>query len=574
MRVDLAKHVAQMRPSFVRFPGGCFVEGNQMSQGFDWKGSLGPVEKRKGNPVIMWGYPSNDGLGYHEYLQWCEDLGAAPLFVVNCGMSHSDIEPMGSMNRWVQNAMDAIEYANGPTTSTWGKRRAENGHPKPFNLKYIEIGNENGASWSYGGPAPYAERYPLLLAAIKAKYPEIISIADNPVPHPMDVLDEHYYSSPTWFWANKDRYDRYKRTGPKIYVGEYAVTQDCGLGNLKAALGEAAFMTGMERNSDIVTMSSYAPLLVNANEKQWNPNAIVFNSAQSYGTPSYHVQALFAQNRPDQIVPSKVQTPPEPYRIGGGVGLGTWETQAEFRDVQLRVDGKEVIVDEWKFRSDDWKSEGGVIRQSSLERDRVAVSATKPLDGAKSFVYSLKAKKLAGREGFIIPFETGSGHALQLNLGGWGNTKHVIQETDGAAIVSREVRGSIATGEWYDIRIEVDGPQVRAFLQDKLLLEYTDSSPVQFAVGTGLRKNGQELIVKFINGSESDRPTNIHISGGEWQTEGKAIVMSSGNLNDENTFAEPTKIAPRSMTLHNLGSDFTLKIPARSVMIVTLRRQP
>jgi alpha-L-arabinofuranosidase len=269
-----------------------------------------------------------------------------------------------------------------------------------------------------------------------------------------------------------------------------------------------------------------------------------------------------------------VLTPPEPYRIGGGVGLGTWETQAEFRDVQLRVDGKDVTVDQWKFRSDDWKSEGGVIRQNSLERDRVAVSATQPLDGAKSFVYSLKAKKLAGREGFIIPFETGSGHALQLNLGGWGNTKHVIQETDGAAIVSRVVRGTIATGEWYDIRIEVDGPQVRAFLQDKLLLEYTDSSPVQFAVGTGLRKNGQELIVKLINGSESDRPTNIHISGGEWQTEGKAIVMSSGNLNDENTFAEPTKIAPRSMTLHNLGSDFTLKIPARSAMILTLRRQP
>jgi alpha-L-arabinofuranosidase len=494
--------------------------------------------------------------------------------VANCGISHSDIEPLSTMNRWVQSALDAIEYANGPVTSTWGKRRAENGHPAPFNLKYIEIGNENGAGWSFGGPAAYAERYPLLLNAIKAKYPDVVCIADNPVPHPMEVIDEHYYATPAWFWSQKDRYDRYDRKGPKIYVGEYAVTQDCGLGNLKAALGEAAFMVGMERNSDIVTMSSYAPLLVNVNEKQWNPNAIVFNASQSFGTPSYHVQALFAQNRPDQMVHSTYKATAAPYRISGGVGVGTWETKAEFRNLRLSVNGQDVPVGDLRFPSDDWSRADGVIRQASELRDRTAVSVAHPLDGAARYVYQLQARKVSGREGFIIPFGTGGDHALQLNLGGWGNVKHAVQAVDGAGIVSREVPGKIETNRWYDIRIEVEGPQVRTFLDGSPLISYTDPLISRFALNAGTTRGNRELIVKCINGEDEARTANVNLTSGNWEPTARAIVMTSGHVNDENTFESPRKIAPRSYTIRNVRSSFPLVVPARSVLILRLRRQP
>ena len=252
LRPDLAKMLADMKPSFNRFPGGCYVEGNRLHNAFRWKNSIGDLAQRPGH-WNLWGYRSTDGLGYHEYLQMCEDIGAAPLFVINCGMAHEDHVPNDKLGPWVQDALDAIEYANGPADSRWGSLRAKAGHPAPFNLKRMEIGNENG------GPV-YEDHYRQFHDAIKAKYPEMILVANTPVStRPMDVLDEHYYDSPEFFMRNANRYDVYDRKkSPKIYVGEYAVTQNCGKGNLRAAVGEAAFMTGKERNSDIVVMASYA----------------------------------------------------------------------------------------------------------------------------------------------------------------------------------------------------------------------------------------------------------------------------------------------------------------------------
>ena len=303
-RTDLAQMLKDMQPAFVRFPGGCYVEGDELANAFRWKRTIGDVAERPGH-WNLWGYRSNDGLGYLEYLQLCEDLGTEPLFVINCGMAHKDVVPMEQMPEFVQDALDAIEYANGDAgTTKWGKLRAEHGHPAPFGMKYIEIGNENG------GPA-YDERYALFYDAIKAKYPDINIVANVPTrQRPTEILDEHYYSLPEFFMSNAFRYDTYDRNGSHIYVGEYAVTQNAGQGNLRAAIGEAAFMTGMERNADVVVMSSYAPLFVNPGWRRWNPNAIVFDASRSYGTPSYHVQAMFAQHRPDVILPLELKSPP------------------------------------------------------------------------------------------------------------------------------------------------------------------------------------------------------------------------------------------------------------------------
>src|SRR5208337_1314114 len=306
LRPDLCQALDGLHPHFMRFPGGCWVEGDDFAHMNHWKNTIGDIDTR--TPLWnIWGYYATHGLGFHEYLQLAEDLGAEPLFCINVGMSHKEFIPLDRMAQWVQDALDAVEYANGPTDSVWGAMRAQAGHPAPFNLKYLEIGNENGGEI-------YRQRWPLFVKAIHAKYPDIKFVADHwqgsypSAPSP-DIVDEHFYDSPEWFMRNATHFDKYDRKGPKIFVGEYAVTRNCGLGNLRGALGEAAFMTGLERNSDHVIMASYAPLLVNLNHCAWNPDLINFDSSRWYGLPSYYVQKMFAENRGDVSLPTTVEAP-------------------------------------------------------------------------------------------------------------------------------------------------------------------------------------------------------------------------------------------------------------------------
>lgn len=311
-RKDLAQMLEDLKPRFMRFPGGCYVEGeyaNGERNRFEWKKTIGKIEERPGHWNINWHYRSSDAFGFHEMLQLSEDLGAVPLFVVNVGLGHKWYQDIDDLDEFIQEALDAIEYANGATTTTWGAKRAANGHPESFGLKYIEIGNENYNYHAHNNndqSYQYAERYWKFYQAIKAAYPDIVCIGnvqswgtDNPSwrnDYSVDLLDEHYYRSPSWFVQNYEKYDTYDRSGPKIYPGEYAVTQNFGTtGNLAAALGEAVYMQGMEHNSDIVTMASYAPIFVNENDQKWKPDMIRFDATHSYGTPSYYVQKLMSQ---------------------------------------------------------------------------------------------------------------------------------------------------------------------------------------------------------------------------------------------------------------------------------------
>jgi alpha-L-arabinofuranosidase len=315
LRSDLMKMLVDLHPAFVRFPGGSFGEGYRLKEAFRWKETIGDLAKRPGQWNI-WGYRTTNGLGYFEYLQMCEDLKAEPLFVINCGMAERDSVDPKDQDPWIQDALDAVDYANGPETGTWGALRAAAGHPAPFHLKLMELGNENGMGYFWGGgnAQQYADRYNPLYQKLKAAYPDVTTIATAPVQRPpvsvpVETVDEHYYPTAEWFEDHAAMYDSYDRQGPKIYVGEYATKPGAGNGNLNAALGEAAFMTGMERNSDLVIMSSYAPLFANPQWLSWNPNLIVFNSATAYGTPSYYNQMLFATNRPDTILSVDLKLP-------------------------------------------------------------------------------------------------------------------------------------------------------------------------------------------------------------------------------------------------------------------------
>ena len=581
LRQDLANMLQDLKPSFVRFPGGCWVEGDNLGLSYRWKQTIGDVADRR-YQYNIWQYWSTNGLGFHEYLQMCEDLAAEPLFVINVGMSHHGIVPMTAMKEWVQDALDAIEYANGPADSRWGAKRAANGHPAPFDLKYMEIGNENG------GPE-YAERYALFYDAIKAKYPEIHLIENvwdgYPKDRPVELIDEHYYSSPEFFINNADRYDKYDRSGPKIYVGEYAVTQRCGKGNLLAALGEAAFMTGMERNSDVVVLSSYAPLFANVNYKKWNPDLINFNPSESYGTPSYYAQKMFSRNRSDVILRSSlsIQEPPPnpPPSRNGKIGLGTWNTQAEFKDIAVTKNGQKLLISEfaqgskgWKPVAGKWNIVGEALQQSA---DGIKLRAYAGDSLWTDYTYTLKAKKLSGTEGFLILFSVkDNDNYAWWNIGGWGNTKNAVEccEDGWRVLVGQQSTGSVEADRWYDIKIELNGQHIRCYLDGKLIHDvmYENTLLRSLHEVAGRDTSTGEIVLKVVNVSNHAFDTRLDIRGAKaLDAIGNASTLTSGDPKDENSLDAPKRVIPRSTQLHGISKSFEYTFPAYSLTVLRLR---
>jgi alpha-L-arabinofuranosidase len=567
LRSDLCEMLKDLKPSFVRFPGGCWVEGDDMAHMNHWKNTIGDIAHRQ--PLWnIWQYWATRGLGYHEYLQLCEDLGAEPLFCINVGMSHREVIPMDQMGQWVQDALDAIEYANGPANSVWGGLRAKNGHPAPFNMKYIEIGNENGGS-------PYQERYALFYDAIKARYPNMILIADEPSQQrPADIVDEHFYNNPEFFMRQADHFDKYDRKGPKIFVGEYAVTSGTGLGNMRGAIGEAAFMTGLERNADVVVMASYAPLFVNLNHKRWPINLINFDSSRVFGLPSYYVQKMFSENRGDVILPVEVSGADfmEDELTGGAIGVGTWATQAEFKDIKVTQGDKTLFADDfskgtsdWRLLNGEWKAEQGVLRQNSLAQRVQAIAGDKTWT---DYTFSLKARKLGGVEGFLIPFHVQDDNRTSWwNIGGWGNARHAI-EMDG--IVCEGVPGQVEIGRWYDIRIELKGRNIKCYLDGKLIHDVTPSKIKTLYASASRAQAGGEIILKVVNVGAKDARVDINVkNAGPLNPEGAATILSA-NADDENSLDEPRKVSPASLPINNVGEHFNYAFKPWSLTIIRI----
>ena len=334
LRADLAQTLADLHPRFVRFPGGCVAHGDGVDNIYDWKGSIGPLEARK--PLRnLWGYHQTRGLGYFEYFQFCEDIGAEPVPVLAAGVPcqnsgtcshHSEDEigckgqqrgiPMEEMPAYIQDVLDLIEYANGDARKTeWGRKRAEAGHPKPFNLKYIGIGNEDLIT------EVFEERFTMIYKAVREKYPEVTVIGTvGPFYEGTDydegwklatslevpMVDEHYYVTPGWFIHNQDYYDRYDRRKSKVYLGEYAAHLPGRPNNLETALSEALYLTAVERNADVVTMTSYAPLMAKEGHTQWRPDLIYFNNVEVKPTVGYYTQQMYGQNAGDEYIASTI----------------------------------------------------------------------------------------------------------------------------------------------------------------------------------------------------------------------------------------------------------------------------
>lgn len=589
-RLDLAEKLEAMKPAFVRFPGGCFVEG-QWSNGsqnrFEWKKTIGGIETRPGHMNVNWNYRVTDGLGFHELLQLTEDLGAEPLFVVNMGMGHGWTQPYNQIDEYIQEALDAIEYCNGDASTKWGAVRAANGHPEPFCLRLIEIGNENYQADASQQSDHYAERYRQFYDAIKAQWPDMLIIGnveawgtDNPSwrnSHPVDAVDEHYYRNPSWFAANYSKYDSYDRSAPKVYVGEYAVTSDFGTtGSLRAALGEAIYMLGMERNSDVCVMNSYAPIFVNENDQKWKPDMIRFNSAESYGTPSYYVQQLFPNNVGKENV--RWSESGNLKSTGNRVGFSTWSTKAYFDNVKVSdLNGNTVFSESFDTRPAGWTlpsgwtvTNGALTQTDGSQQGAIAVG---PDAAPDNFIFEFDATKTEGAEGFLVAFNYGSDKDfIWWNVGGWNNTRHAVEiSRNGAKTQYGSTSGSIQTGHTYHGKIILAEGSLQCWLDDKLIHDIAIPVERKLYVSSNINDATGMLYVKVVNMENEAQPVTINLTNAKFSS-ADVTVLTGSDSEAENTTANQTAVGPAAGTVTiESASKATFSAGANSLTILRFK---
>ncbi|KUM83713.1 MULTISPECIES: alpha-L-arabinofuranosidase C-terminal domain-containing protein [Streptomyces] len=601
LRKDLAEKVAALHPGFVRFPGGCLVNtgsmddyseasGWQRKRSYQWKDTIGPVEQRATN-ANFWGYNQSYGLGYYEYFRLSEDIGAMPLPVVpalvtGCGQNKAVVDE-ALLKRHIQDTLDLIEFANGPASYTWGKVRARMGHPKPFHLTHIEVGNEENL------PTEFFARFKQFRAAVQAKYPDI-QVISNSGPDDsgttfdtawqlnkdakVDMVDEHYYNSPQWFLQNNDRYDSYDRNGPKVFLGEYA-----SQGNtFKNGLTEAAFMTGLERNADVVKLASYAPLFANDDYVQWRPDLIWFNNHASWNSANYEVQKLFMNNVGDRVVPSTATgTPSLLAPITGAVGLSTWATTAAYDDVKVTAaDGRALLTDDFSSGASQWTHTGGgswsvqdgQYVQSDVNAENTMVSAGDP--SWHDYDLKVKATKKAGKEGFLVAFGVkDTGNYYWWNIGGWNNTQSAVEQAvDGGKSTLISKAGSVETGRAYDIDVKVRGRQVTLYLDGQEWGSFTDDKPAEpfRQVVTRDLKTG-ELIVKVVNAQDSAARTAVDLGGAKVASRARVTTLAAAPdaVNSETS----TAVAPVRSTFDGVAGKFSYTFPANSVTFLRIRQR-
>jgi alpha-L-arabinofuranosidase len=610
LRPDLMQLMAGLQPQFIRLPGGNYVEGGRFSDRFNWKQMIGPVDQRPGH-MGCWGYRSSDGFGLREYLLWCKQLGAEPVLALFAGyVLNGDHYKAGSpeMAAYTQEALEEIEYVSGSANSPWGRKRAADGFPAPFPLHYVEIGNEDwfDRSGSYDG------RFTQMARAIRKRYPYLKIIATAPVQSfQPDLYDDHYYRSPSQLMRMATLYDKPAgATGPltfagggwnarqpgktQTFVGEWAAQEGRPTPTLNAALADAAFVMGLEKNSDAVSMECYAPLLVNVSPAdpdkgyprawQWNTNLIGYDALRSFGSPSYYAQAMLAQNKGDVVLPARLGVPPaapDAAAPHGGIGVGAWHTQVEYADISVAApDGQKLFPADLAGDATGWVHTGGEWRAQDNAIKTMADAETWATTGDRSwtdYIVHLRARKLGGREGFLVLWHAADGDNYRWwNIGGWGNT---VARCEAAESGSREPYGpgapfSVETGRWYDLKLEVSGNRLRGFIDGKLVTDaaYQPQSANHslFATATLARDQGT-VIVKVVNAGEASVDMSINLHGATRVEPNGAALVLAGEPGAQNSVDEPRKVTPRQETIANAAPSFHRTFPPHSLTILRLR---
>jgi alpha-L-arabinofuranosidase len=592
MRADLAQAIADLHPKFVRFPGGCLAHGYGLSNIYRWKDTVGPIEQRKEQRNI-WRYHQSVGLGYFEYFQFCEDIGAKPLPVLAAGVCCQNSPggqhgiPMSQMKAYVQDVLDLVEYANGPKSSTWGAKRAAAGHPEPFHLRYLGVGNEDQQTPEFG------IRFKMIYDAVKAKYPGITVVGTvGPASAgtdfsegwkfarelKVDMVDEHYYEKPEWFLTNLHRYDTYSRAGTKVYLGEYA-----SWGNsVFNAMAEAAYLTTLERNGDVVRMASYAPLLGREHHMQWRPNLIYFNNTELCRSVNYYVQQLFGQNQGDTWLPTDVSLP-QPGSKSNGFLLGAWDTQVQYKDLKV-VSGDKTLLEEpltseanhWTPSYGNWGVIGGAYVQSA--DGQPTLSFLTPRVEQASYTLTLKAKKTSGQEGFLIGFAVRDARSYYWwNLGGWDNTQHALEKTVNGAktTLSERVDGSIELNRWYDIKVVVASGHIKCYLDGVLLHDVVDNAGSGSAkVMASCVKDSKtgDTILKLVNVTAETVKSQVNLDGIGAIKPVAARTILAGDPKAEDTLSNPSAVLPKTDEIQ-VGSSFTTSLPPHSLTVIRINNR-
>ncbi|MBE6934985.1 MAG: alpha-L-arabinofuranosidase [Ruminococcaceae bacterium] len=591
LRKDLAEIMDSMRPGFLRFPGGCVVEGMTVSTMIRFSKTVGPVWERPGHYNI-WGYRTTDGLGFHEYLQFAEDMGAVALYVCNCGMTCQGRPGGGAMNEEdtrmaLQEVLDALEYARGDVTTKWGALRAKMGHPEPFALRYLEIGNENH------GPE-YNERYESIRKAVLERWPDLVIIANTHVEKdglPLDIADEHYYNQTEWFAKSTELYNDYDRSGPDIFVGEFAVVTG-PVRTLYPAIGEAMFMIGMERNQDIVKLEAYAPLFENVHYRSWNPNLIAFDNLRSCAIPSFYPWKLFSSHRGKEVVESSMTGPElhSPLYRGSASVLGSagvairgakWNGEAAVPtheitgSVQAGDDGFLLVAPEEKQIPAPLKRRGIVpptlVVMGEDEESRQGVFEMEALveEGQKVGI-GMYCRRLTPQ--FFGDDHGDPWDARSVKPMSWVIEDGMSSVNDGVGWRPVNLVENIPTalryGEYNRLRMETDGETLRCFVNDELVAEV--AIPTYPAVQAVALDDGDGVIVKLANIADCDQDVEIDL---DCDVESAYIEeILTGDPDGRNSLDEPLNICDKRYERTGAARRFVYRAPAYSVSVLILKK--
>lgn len=588
LRADIATLLADLKPRFMRFPGGCLVHDGSINAEdrdslYRWKNTIGVLEERPARRN-NWGYNQTLGLGYYEYFCFCEEIGAKPLPVLPAGYDphHQRKVPFDQLDEWIQEALDLISFANDDASAQWGRIRCELGHPEPFGLEYIGIGNEEVGEGFF-------ERYPYFHKAIKEKYPDIQIIASSgPFAaggeyekgwncarrNHADLVDEHYYMAPEWFLANHHRYDSFDEKDPRVFLGEYA-----SWGNTwYNALIEASYMTGMERNSEKVGLACYAPLLCNVNYINWKPDMIWFDNHQAYGTANYYVQKLFINHQGDDRIELEMTGIDDSVTIQddpkGGFGLRT-EPDTVVRYSQIMI---EDIQNGTIWKDSEVYFVGDNVEQYiSADPDARVVTEDILLHTVESdhYIITVKGEMLYGRRGFMLQYgNRDEKNRYQWEIGGWQNMDSALtQDIAGRNSCLTQSSFTVAADREYELKLEIEGRHLRAYIDGELIHEI-HHAPVKIEplyTAASIDRQSGDVIVKLVNVQKRPIDTVLHIEGIE-QAKGTAYIMSGFALKDENSFAEPLKVSPREEEIQLTQGCCSCHIDGESVQVLRFQK--
>lgn len=564
LRRDIAQLLCDLKPKFMRFPGGCLVHDGNLDPHarnslYRWKNTIGDTSERP-TKRSNWGYNQTLGLGYYEYFLFCEDIGAKPLPVLPAAYNphHRDAVPFDELKPWIDDALDLIEFANGTTDTKWGKIRAELGHSKPFNLEYLAIGNEEVGDGFF-------DRYPYFHNAIKEKYPEIKLIGSSgPFPcggefekgwkcareNKSELVDEHYYVSPEWMLANNKRYFNYDKNDPKVFLGEYA-----SWGNtFYNALCEASYMTAMEMSGN-VGLACYAPLLCNVDYVNWRPDLIWFNGKEAFGTPNYYVQKLFMKNQGEYAIEHSIINKKPSVEIGGDVFGEVW-----FETIHTSAEISELTVN------------GKLLKQNTFTTENTQSSVVKLEELGKigDFELSCKAKELDGIRGFTIRFGINDGIYYRWECAGWQNQDSAVcsHTNNREAVLAHECR-EIEQGRVYSLKLKVENNTISCYIDDELIHHVKVNKTLIEPIYVSCAKDDDgSVILKVVN--VQNTPYRAQIEANMSINSVDAWIIAA-DKEAENSFEAPMNVCDKPVSVSYEGSVINHEFPPESVTVIVLK---